>query len=259
MSHRKGNYVIPFNLDPPVTEWQWRRGSGAASQIWMEGSFIDLYNQTGALQQNFDSIDIRQKSGTWYRLEAAQASDQVTVIHEVSGTNLLQSKLINPVIRAHLTSGEITRISAVVNKFKRSEGSSSDYTTLLEDVAAISATVYAGDLAVDLAHDDTQFLNVQYAYRHTQIIAARTYDANPGLFSNAYVNVNRIFSESGLRTAESIPNNFGLPPKVVDNVSPAQWLKQAPHSHLTYGQKRVLINEYLWADTWSTTYYLAAV
>lgn len=259
MSYRKGDYVIPFSLDPPITEWQWRRGSGAASQIWMEGSFIELYNQTGALSENFDSIDIRQKSGTWYRLEAAQASDQVTIIHEVSGTNLMQSKLINPIIRANLSAEIISRIATEVDNYKRAgDSSSTAYTDFLATISTISGgSTYAGDLAVDLVHDDTQFLNVQYAYRHTLIVAARTYDANPGLFAYTYANVNRIFYESGMRSAEGIPNNFSLPRRISDGAA-AEWLKQAPHSQLTYGQKRVLVDEYLFADTWSRSYYALA-
>lgn len=267
----KGWRVIPPDADFPEA-FRWTRTSGPALSIACKGPFNEMYNLGQTLTEDFDSIEIvREGEGTMYRLTAAQNGDEIQEVHEVSGSHFTQPVRSNLRIRNNFTSYGVLEVDQViastlthVTNVQNGKTKYDKAILLIDDVLSETGvmavggnTSAAGQLIRELfdhylTYGDN-FLQVQYTYRHTLIFAERifkNYDTDA-----IYENVEKIHTETQLRNAEQIPTNFYLPKQVTDNTKTAQWLKQAPSVALTYGQKRSLAIDYLFADEISTMLY----
>lgn len=294
MSQYKGQSQIPLaGVVAPLDEFHWKRGSGPAMQVKRQGRLTSaagtndgLYYaafgcepggypaQTGngafPLHLYFDSIDITRTSGTMFRLDASQAGEALTEIHEVSGSNQSRSKSESLVLRNRFIAagyGTLAKADAALATIKenaRLRNSDSTYTPAKEKSdnhagAPAGALTLIDQFSADIKLGET-FIDCMYAYRHTIIIPERSFRNNNTAiytFANVFLYVGRSFSEAQLRSTEYIPAYpyFVLPNKLSEPSVPAFWLKQAPHSHLATGQKRVITIEYLHADILSDLYY----
>jgi hypothetical protein len=271
VSQYKGDRVIkPFNQpgDAGVEMFTWNRGGGQSIQKFWMGNWNETLARLGLLQRDWDSITIRREKGGMFRLDAAQSGDDYTEIHEVTGTNLMQSKLFSLVLKQKfVTAGvpaatALTIISKIANEVRKYQNQQQTYAEMQAAVAATvssysGAATLASSLMDDLDRNGEQFLQVQYVYTHTVSVAERVFQANAASFQGVYDNVERVHSESQVFNYENIPAEFYLPQRVLDG-APAEWLKQPPRAVLTSGQRRELTVTYLFADEWSRLYYLDA-
>lgn len=269
MSLRRGWISIPLpNSSAPISEWRWTRQSGTTRSLWREGPFNSLLAQTEGLKLQYDSIVISRKIGNWFRLEAAQADDNISELFEVIGSNLMQSKIFGLVLRARFrTAGfagsedelseKISSIAASVNNYKTGQG-----VTYASMVSEVTALFPAGDqltialrLMDDLDRNGDSFLTAQYAFRHTISLSERAFLENgSSLFSGLYDATDMVFTEDELRAVEFVPNEFIMPKKVIDNSQPQVWLKQPSHAVFT-NNRRTVVLDYLGADEWSDLHY----
>ena len=264
MSQRKGWVQIPLSGDPAIQEINWTRSSGAAQSVFYEGSFEDMEARATELQEDYDSIRVSRVRGKggWCRVDAAQAGDAITEIHEVHGSSLTQDKIFNSIQKKLFTDGgeDATTMAKIAVEVRKALSGGQTYSDMTGAVADIWNNSVAFDFADELFQYGEQFLNLQYSYEHTIVVAERIFAQTPSIipgYANLFKYVNQIHTETQLRTAESIPASFALPPKVVDNSATAEWLKQAPTSSLTVGQKREIKVMYLFADKWLTGDYVA--
>lgn len=268
MSLRRGQISIPLpNEAAPVSLWKWQRGAGASKSLWREGAYANLMAQVPTLQESYDSITITRKIGAWFRLEAAQADDNLTEVFEVLGSHLSQSKLFNLRLReqfiaAGLTSPSesISKVAAAVQRYKsEGTGSAADYQRMVATVTAEFAAGAQLDLALRFMDDldqngDTTVVS-QYSFQRSISMSERAYLENGStLFSGIYRYTDQIFTEAELRFEEAIPDEFPLPPSVLNNNAPALWLKQ-PTKCTQTNNRRTVTTEYLFADEWSTLYF----
>ena len=269
MSVFKGWKQIPKpGVIAPITHLTWTRAGGEARQVWYKGTFDYCYAKLQANKADFDSASISQEGqGTMYKLELAQAGDDITEVHDVGGSDLMQAKIANLYLQQQIIADAsadappvtvdsinvlLAAIAQVVNDFK-SNGNKT--TAELETaIQLLTTSPKAIDLAYELLLLGDNFLQSQYTYVHTITVAERIYEAGEYDEGPIYADVGKIFTEQQMINAEDIPENFGLPPKVLDG-EPAEWLKRAPHSVLTTGQKRMFTIPYLFADSWSRLDY----
>lgn len=273
MSQRKGDASIPAGA--PI-EWKWTRGQGPALQIFQEDSYANLLlaATTSPIKDDFDAITIRQKNGTWYRMEASQSGDGLVHVHECKGSHLMQSKLYNLVLKKQAVAiyPGLTDIqwAQIVNATgaegaKLKAGTEDDnamvtaigvaIATALGEAAPAGMVLLCSKVARDINAQGEQCYQSQFTYTHKITLPDRTFGSTPvaGLFDN----INRTFTESELRTAEDIPLLFPLPQSVSNPAAPSVWLKGATQISLTSQQRRELVTEYLAADVWSDLYYEA--
>lgn len=268
-----GGRVIPANPARPDSFRWTRTGGGTVAQSYT-GPYADLFVLGQSLSLEFDSVDIqRQGEGDIYKLTAAQNAPEVQETHEVVGVHMTQAKMYNKVVQSKLTAKGIADpkrilcdLLRICNKLKADQvkyaAAITEIEKVLEDYLSVDPGSVGSDLLAlcvnifkDVTLNGDQFLQVNFSYRHTFIYAERIfvdYDLSP-----AYADVQKFFTEDQLRTAESVPASFKFPKQVQDNTKTAFWLKQAPHVSLTYGQKRQVVVEYLFADEWSDLYYAA--
>jgi hypothetical protein len=272
MSVYKGNTSIDTDLKP-VVRMQWRRGGGPAYEITMQGSLDRMEYEAGQLVDQFDAIDIVQVQGDWFELRAAQQGDDVSEEHEVDGSNFTQSTLINLLVKqqflavsASITDAQYNRIvSTILDEVNKKKAGSQTYVqmqtainNMLAELSLASVSELALELADDIDRHGDQFMQAQYVYRHSIVVAERVFKANGGSYAGIYNNTHRIFTEDQLRSAELIPLEFALPPKVLDNAQTAEWLKLPSRARIDR-LKRTLITEYAFADEWSRKRYAEAV
>lgn len=277
-SRPKARIALPFNWEN-IESWRWQRSGGPAIQEEFKGNFPDMFTIAGQLMPYFDALSIEKISGEFFKLTAAQSGEEITEIHEVQGMNFTQNKLyslvlynrlyalaaelnggggLSPAALDFLVKSIMSNIAKEVQKYKSGEQDYDEMKTNVEALFASAATDAAAiglEFMDDLDRNGDQFLQVQYTYRHTIVIAERIFVANSGTFAGAYNNTHQIFSEAQLIAREAIPSEFVLPPSVLNINAPSEWLKQPTHSNLTTGQKRHLVTEYLSADRWSRLYY----
>lgn len=260
MSLYKGAVSIPTATQADqITELHWTRGGGESLQKFIEGKWSKVYSDLQFAKADWDSAVITRK-GDWWRLELSQNGDTLTDIHEIQGSNLMQSKVYNTVLKAQFTAlamdeSHISRIAAEVQKYKTGAQSYAEMASAVATIGNNNAVAF--DLMDDLDRNGDQFLQVQYCYRHSVIMSERFFNSNSETFWGIYDNVSRIFTEDALYDVEVIPEEFALPQRVLDG-DPAEWLKQPPHANHTSGQRRELVNEYIFADEWSRLYYAEA-
>lgn len=256
--------------DRPIMRWQWRRGGGPANEIVMQGRYDELLEEAERLSDTFDAIDITRVKGTMFELRAAQQGDDVSEDHDVDGSNFTQSTLVNLNVRKTFTDAGLTddgiyseivaRISTEVSKFKSGQQS---FSQMEDEVSTImvekgletpEAFTAALDLAEDLSLNGDQFLQAQYVYRRTLVLAERIYRANFEGYAAIFADTHRIFTEAQMRDAENIAADIPLPPSVVDPSQSLEWLK-CPTKSRVDRIKRIIVKEYMGADIWSRTRY----
>jgi hypothetical protein len=266
MSQRKGSaFILPPVTTQGVDVLTWRRGQGEARQVFGEGNWTTVYKLLQTWKTDFDNITITRKggAGTYFRIEAAQGGDDISETYEVHGSSLTQAILANlKVQNAFLSAGatdeaEYTQIAAeitqLVNGFK--SGSITEFSTLSERVQEVFPNQAAEDLMFYLLKLGDSFLCAQYTFTHTTCISERLFNQNSLSFAGVYDRVQQIHSSALLQQYENIPAEFVLPPKVSDNASGAEWLKQPPQCNQTSGGKREVVSAYLFADEWSRVPY----
>jgi hypothetical protein len=277
----KGYHMLAPTLGAPVKSFRWTRAGGGAETVQFEGSYADMKAKGLGLTYDFDTIEITQKGNDeWYVLTASQHDPLPQVTCEVVGGHMTQMKAYNAKLRFILaeigvpfdqdaptdkTTEVIGNFIREVNKMKSMQGYT--YQTALAECRNImlQAGVSAGDTEIwakkifdDLALNGEQFMQVTYHFRRTVVMPERVFwdtDLRPW-----YAYVNYIHTEADLRFAEGIPETpggwyFQLPKQVRYPTLPGEWLKMAPRIRITYGHKRELTSEYIFADVWSRLLY----
>jgi hypothetical protein len=278
MSVKKGSSLINSAVGlPDVVSWRWTRSGGPAEQMFLEGTFSKLqsYISSRGLLNLYDSINIEQKNGTWYRMECARMGDTVIEVHRLSGTDVSQNIAYNLVLRDQLldasaaVGGPVTSdnyvsyVSQIQDEVRKRQSGQQSYLEMQAAIYSLFGGVsttpdFAFDIVDDIDRGGEQFITAQYTYTRSVVVAERIYQSNPGLFSDGLGNIDRIFSGAQLRSEESIPPDFRLPPSIIDNNVDAEWLKKPTDSDLQTNQRRCVTTKYLSADVWSRVRYKVA-
>lgn len=264
MSKFKGAPVIDAITANPVVRWEWRRNLGISKQIVRKGSFNQMVARAGIEMPNYDAITISQiGEGGMFKMELAQNGDEMTEVHEVSGTSLMQNKIFNLVLKQRFLESGITEenhpniVSQIADEVLKKKAGNQTYDQMASAVATIGGNnAVAFELMDDLDRNGDQVPTEQATYRHTIVLAERIFQENSEFFGGMFGNRQRIFTESQLRDVESIPDDFELPPSIVAPSAPSEWLKMPTVSTLNLFQKRTITTEYLSGDEISRLYYL---
>lgn len=276
MNAYKGQSTIPLLAeDIPVESFRWTRTGGPAITVKCQGSYDACYGIGQNMVDDFDVIEINRQPGSeWCILTASQNGDDVQEIHEVTGNHLTQNKWLNPVVVNRFLGEGMTlanyqkmaaELARKIQTFKGNDTATAVIDTLISDCNGIAnglgwtgpATDTVENIVKDIVANGDFYVTTQYVYRHTYQYADRIWkDLDT---SSYFKNVNRIHTEGQLRAVEIVPTGFWLPKQMIDDTTGAQWLKCAPNAALAIGQKRSVVIEYLWADTWNAVHYLNAV
>lgn len=271
MSQVKGDRSINGSTPPPIDVVRWKRGDGDAQQVWAKGSWAFVTQRLQQWKIEFDAITISRDrgEGTFFKIEAAQGGDDVTEIFEITGSNLTQSVLLSLVMRKKfidvgiLPANYVKTVSDIVREVNKFKGDGQSYADMRTNVSGIMSLATSPDIGFELQEylckAGDAFLNGQYAFHHTTSVSERIFNLNNGSFANAYDNAFRIHSAAQVYNFEGVPPEFVLPPQILDNSQPAEWLKLMPNCNLTTGGKRSLVNQYLFADEWSRLVYATAI
>lgn len=272
MSQIKGASHYGQTTKAPFSEWRWTRNQGESESVFEVGTADYLRNvRAPELMLDYDSITIRPDNGggDMFRLDAARTGQEWQDLHEVQGSNLTQSVLINRVMKAKFLAAGIPEgkyiqlVSDIAQKVAQRRGTEQAYTQMYDQVIQLYDAVVNGEInqaGIDvcgllLNHLDLNtdhYLAEQYVYRHSWVIPDRSYDGDLGYIYN---NTHRVFTESQLRSDENIPGFYSLPASTINN-NGALWLKQ-PVSDCLDGVslRRSITIEFLAADDWSALLY----